>query len=123
VLDSDAETRRGYVLCNAEERPHTLRKFRSLTFFIKKFMNEGEVELKLNNNAVKARITKIEDIVSPTTGISKTASSRMIPSGNAAKIEIELAEDYPIERFADYNELGRFALYSGRKFCGIGIVI
>jgi translation elongation factor EF-1alpha len=121
VMEGKAEVRRGFVVSDADHRPHSLKKFEALAFFIRAAPTDKEVELKMNNNAVTARIVRIGKLISPITGKQKPGSA--IVQGNAARVEIELGEDYPVERFADYNELGRFALYSGGAFCGIGIVV
>ena len=121
VIDVKAKAERGFVVVGANDKPHTTKAFESVTFFIKGVSSTSEFEIKINNNSVPARITEVKELISPETGLARKGSPK-IPSESAARIEIELKAKYPIERFVDYNELGRFALYSGGKFCGIGIV-
>jgi len=110
------------VICGADDSPHSTREFEAVTFFIRPTAQASEFDIKINNNTIPVKMTAVKELISPVTGGSKPGSSK-IPSGNAARIAIKLSEQYPIERFADYNELGRFALYSKGKFCGIGIVV
>ena len=122
TIDGSAHAKRGFIVCGAEDSPHSIREFESITFFIRPVSRDSEFEIKINNNSVPAKMTEVKELISPVTGGSKPGSAR-IPSGSAARIRIRLGEQYPVERFADYNELGRFALYSKGKFCGIGIVV
>ena len=122
VVGGRAKAKRGSIVIGANDRPHTTRAFESVAFFIKKVSSNSGFEIKINNNSIPARITAVKELISTETGRAKPGSSR-IPSGSAARIKIELKERHPVERFADYNELGRFALYSGGSFCGIGIVV
>jgi sulfate adenylyltransferase subunit 1 (EFTu-like GTPase family) len=121
VVDGGAGAERGSVVCGSDDRPHSTKSFESVTFFIRAVSAGSDFEIKINNNTLAARVTGVKELISTETGAARKGSSR-IPSENAARIEVELKSKYPIERFADYNELGRFALYSGGKFCGIGIV-
>ncbi|MDE1865028.1 MAG: hypothetical protein KGH94_00090 [Candidatus Micrarchaeota archaeon] len=122
VVSSKARAKRGFIVCGADERPLSTKEFESITFFIKPVNKGSEFEIKINNNAVPIKIEQVAELISPVTGASKPGSAK-IPSGSAARIRVKLGESYPVERFSDYNELGRFALYSKGKFCGIGIVV
>ena len=116
------KAKRGFILIGANDKLHTTRSFESIVFFIKGVSSNSDFEIKINNNTVPARITKVMGSISTGTGAVKKGASR-ISSGNAARLKFELGWNYPIERFSDFNELGRFALYSDGKFCGIGIVV
>jgi bifunctional enzyme CysN/CysC/sulfate adenylyltransferase subunit 1 len=122
VVEGKAKAERGSVVVGANDRPHTKSSFESVTFFIKGVTSGSGFEIKINNNTVPARVTEVKELISPETGAARKGTPR-IPSESAARIRVELKNRYPIERFSDYNELGRFALYSGGKFCGIGIVV
>lgn len=122
ILAGNNELKRGFVISGLDERPHTIRKFNSLVFFIKKLETSSVIELKVNNNSIAGKIIDAKELISPITGKAKMCP-KTIPPGNAAKLEIELGENYPMEKFSDYKELGRFALYCGNVFCGIGIVL
>ncbi len=121
IVDGKAKVERGFVVVGANDSPHTTKKFESVTFFITGVSSSAEFEVKINNNSLPAKMTAVKELISPETGVASNGKSKK-PSESAARIQIELKSKYPIERFADYNELGRFALYSKGKFCGIGIV-
>ncbi len=122
VVDGTAEARRGFVVVGPNDRPHATKSFESVAFFIKAVSSSSGFEIKINNNALPARMTEVRELISPETGIARKGQPR-IPPWSAARVRLELRGRYPIERFSDYNELGRFALYSRGKFCGIGIVV
>ena len=122
AIDRKSKAKRGFILIGANDKLHTTRSFESIVFFIKGVSSNSDFEIKINNNTVPARITKVMGSISTGTGAVKKGASR-ISSGNAARLKFELGWNYPIERFSDFNELGRFALYSDGKFCGIGIVV
>ncbi len=122
VIDGKAKAQRGFVVVGANDKPHTSKSFESVTFFIKGVSAGSNFEIKINNNSVPAKVSEVKELISTETGLARKGTAK-IPSESAARIIVELKHKYPIERFADYNELGRFALYSGGKFCGIGIVV
>lgn len=122
VVEGNARAKRGFVVCGSDDNLHSTKEFDSVTFFIKPVSKESDFEIKINNNSVPAKVAEVKELISPITGGSKPGAAK-IPSGNAARIRLKMDGQYPIERFADYNELGRFALYSKGRFCGIGIVV
>jgi bifunctional enzyme CysN/CysC/sulfate adenylyltransferase subunit 1 len=122
IVDGKAKVGRGSVVMGADDKPHTTKSLESITFFIKSVSSSSEFEVKINNNTLPAKMTLVKELISPETGAARKGTSK-IPSESAARIQLELKSKYPIERSADYNELGRFALYSKGKFCGIGIVV
>ena len=122
VIDGKEHAKRGFVICGAEDSPHSTKEFESITFFIKPVSKDEKFDIKINNNTVPVKMEAVKEFISPVTGGSKPGAAK-IPAGTAARIHLKLGEKYPIERFSDYNELGRFALYSKGVFCGIGIVV
>jgi elongation factor 1-alpha len=122
VIEGKARAKRGSVICGADDSPMTNKEFESVIFFIRPAAKDAEYDIKINNNTVPVKMDEVIKLISPVTGESKPGAAR-IPSGSAALIHLKMGQKYPIERFSDYNELGRFALYSKGKFCGIGIVV
>jgi translation elongation factor EF-1alpha len=122
AVNRKSRAKRGFILIGANDKLHTARSFESITFFVKGASSDSDFAVKINNNSVPAKITKVMGLISTSTGAVRKGASR-IPSGSAARLKMELEWNYPIERFSDYNALGRFALYSDGKFCGIGIVV
>lgn len=120
LLEGIAEVKRGFVICGANEKMHSRKVFKSKIFFIKG-LKAKDIEIKLNNNSVGAKIIKVDKVISPITGESKSGST--LAAGSAAIVEIQLKQNYPVERVMDYSELGRFAVYSQGEFVGIGVVV
>ncbi len=122
LLDGFPRISRGDVISGGDEKPASTRNFGALIFLIARVGTAGKLELKMNNNAITASISKVNSVTSPITGTSAKPDGSL-PASHAARVQITLDRDYPVERFAEHKELGRFALYSNGKFSGIGIVL
>ena len=114
---------RGDLICGADGVPHERRKFKALVFLSAKMERKGELSIKINNNSIGARISGVESVISPVSGKKTGNDPSGIKQNVAAVIGIEMEKEYPIEKYSDYRELGRFALYTNGRFAGIGIVI
>ncbi len=114
---------RGDLICGANDESPDHKRFKALVFLSNRIDRTGELAIKINNNAIGARVTSIDSVISPISGKREPAVASGLKQNIAAVMAIELEKDYPVERYKDYRELGRFALYSNGKFVGIGIVV
>ena len=89
----------------------------ALVFIVKKI--KGQVRIKFNGIELSGNV-RINKMIDTTTG------TEMGPRGaqqlNAAVVDIKLNRDIPAEPFTSSRELGRFVIYQGDKFSGIGII-
>ncbi|MDE1828412.1 MAG: hypothetical protein KGH65_04590 [Candidatus Micrarchaeota archaeon] len=112
------ENVRGAVIANKNEKPKMTSTIESLIFVtgpIKK-----NLSIKINSNDVKCKRLEILRYLDTTTGMES-------PEKRAKELEaigarLELGTKIPVESFGSVKELGRFVLYSDKKFAGIGIV-
>ncbi len=113
---------RGSVLYGAEEKPYSMGRFEAKVFAIKSLHREtkGRIHIKINNNDVPIKLLNVLNSISPVNGSEEKAST--IRPNNSGIITLELKSKYPIENFARCAELGRFAIYDGNDFLGIGTV-
>ncbi len=113
---------RGSVLYGAADKPYSMNRFEAKVFAIKRLEREtnGRIHMKINNNDVPIRALNVLRAISPVTG-SEEKSASISPS-NSGIIALQLKSRYPVENFEECAELGRFALYEGNEFLGIGTV-
>jgi translation elongation factor EF-1alpha len=104
--------------------PTYTKRFRAEIFAINAIdisKNIEKIRVVLNNNDKKIIGIKILSALSPITG-------KEIPASNSNKIapntyidaEITLNSTYPMEKFSTFENLGRFIIFVGDKFSGIG---
>jgi len=68
-------------------------------------------------------ISRLKALVDRSTGEIKKKKPRLLPEGETAIIDICFSKALPIEKYADYKQLGRFTLRKEGKTIGAGIVI
>lgn len=125
TFDKDVDVEKGGVIYGAGEKPHKVGSFSAKIFIIKKMRNNRSsgITMKMNNNDMKLNGIKVSRIMSPVSGkYMKHSSSKPIAANNVVYADIRLEKAYPVERFDDYSELGRFAIYNGESFIGVGVV-
>lgn len=122
MLNSTEKVDRGSMLCKDDGKRHKAKRLNAHVFMIHDLVPKRirELTLKMNNHEVIITGVKVREVVSPVSG--KTDGTTSISANNAARVEFMLANEYPIERYSEYNELGRFAIYERGEFAGIGIV-
>lgn len=89
----------------------------ALVFIVKKI--KGPVRVKFNGIELSGNVS-VKRIIDTTTG--SEMDPRSAQQLNAAVVDIKLNKDIPAEPFTSSRELGRFVLYQGDKFSGIGII-
>lgn len=110
---------RGMVIAGRDEKPLLTNSLESTIFVtgpIKK-----NLMIKVNGSDVICKELKIKMHIDTTNG--NTNGAKKAETLNAIRATLSLEKKIPVEKFAQVQELGRFVLYSDRKFAGIGIVI
>jgi small GTP-binding protein len=109
---------RGAILCGEAYCPIARKSIRARVFVIGKL--DGKLSIRFNGIEVGCNSIKINSQIDTTTG--ETIGSKNIKVLNAVDAEIVLESKIPAESFTETRELGRFTLYSGKEFSGIGII-
>lgn len=81
----------------------------------------GKLSIHFNGIEIGCISIKINSQIDTTIG--EQIGSGKIKELNAIDAELELSKKIPAESFSSTRELGRFVLYSGKEFAGIGIVL
>ncbi|HVC58175.1 MAG TPA: GTP-binding protein [Candidatus Acidoferrales bacterium] len=122
VLDKEVNAERGSLIYGSSVKPYRKGEFQGRIFVINGLKGgEKGLFIRTNNNDIPIKSMRILSTLSPTTGKAAKGGST-IATNDSAVVSIKLARDYPLERYAEHNELGRFAIYRGEEFVGVGIV-
>lgn len=109
---------RGSVIYSSTGHPRSTREIRSLVFFTRNVTKP--ISIKLNGNEVPCSDTDIKDVVDTGTGDKmKPGYDKTL---NAADMELKLSKEIVAEPFDTSTELGRFVVYEGKEFVGLGII-
>ncbi|MCW6160297.1 MAG: GTP-binding protein [Candidatus Micrarchaeales archaeon] len=109
---------RGSVISNAEEKPRLTDKLKAKIFIVSK---PGKtLRIKFNGIDLECGGMKILNSINTVNGKKGPAKMEVL---NAVEAEIQLDKKLPVEEFETTKELGRFVLYSGKEFMGIGTII
>lgn len=108
---------RGSVLYNPNETFTTKSRIKALVFATKKLGDK--VTIRFIGNELGAKL-KIVEIIDPVTG-QASKDNKLQPLG-AAGVELETDAPIAAEPTGKSTELGRFTIYSGKEFSGIGII-
>lgn len=108
---------KGAVLCEADSKPLVGDVISGLVFFTKPV--KKDIRIKMNGMETKAKKMNIEKMIDPSTG--ESFKGKIAPL-NAAYTKIVLNKKIAFERFNKMPDIGRFVLYDGNKFAGIGII-
>ncbi len=109
---------RGSVISNTDEKPRLTNKIRAKIFVVNK--PGKSLCLKFNGIDLQCSGIKILNSINSVTGEKGPAKAESL---NAIEAEIELEQKLPVEEFETTKELGRFVLYSGNEFTGIGTIL
>ncbi len=121
-LNSNLIQRGGIIYANSQKSAYS-RSFNAKIFFIHGLLDRrSEIIMNLNNKKVEAIISDINGFTNPSNGNFKAFKNVKIVPNIVVDVKMSLKSPYPIERFSEYESLGRFTLYSKDKFVGIGIV-
>ncbi len=109
---------RGSVISDRGRAPETKSTIRAL-IFVAKGLGKN-LNIKFNGLDIPCKGMKVLKYVDVTTGeSSKTGKFEPL---NAISAELRLGTKIPAESFSQTRELGRFVLYSGKEFAGMGVV-
>ncbi len=109
---------RGTVISSINDKPRITDSLKSLIFVTGKIGNK--LMIKFNGIDIGCKGIKISNVLNTVTGEKeKSTKPRFLEAVNA---EILISRKIPVENYDVTRELGRFILYSGGAFCGIGIV-
>ncbi len=108
---------RGSIICSSTNPARPLKTMQALIFAVKKPV--AAQTMKFNGNSFPCKI-KVDKVIDTTTG--DTVNKPLSPL-NAAIARIELKDPIMAEPFIRSEELGRFVLYDGQDFSGIGVVL
>ena len=81
---------------------------------------KGRLSIKMNSVEIPCKKIEVSRTVDIATGETKSRGS--VKPLQAAYIKLSLARSIAFEDFEKVPELGRFVLYSDKKFAGIGII-
>ncbi|MGA2800436.1 MAG: GTP-binding protein [Candidatus Micrarchaeaceae archaeon] len=109
---------RGSVLADKANPPKPRDTIRALIFVTHPRMKS--IKIKFNNVEINCNSLKVLKYVDTITG-KATEKGRLRPLG-AVEAELKLEKKLPFESHSKTEELGRFLIYSGREFAGIGTV-
>ncbi len=110
---------RGSLICGSEYCPIPRDRVTARIFLTKR-LGKG-LSIKFNGIDVPVKAIRITGHIDPTTGESDTAKT--VKPLDAFEAELKLSKKIPAESFSETRELGRFVLYSGKEFAGMGIII
>ncbi len=110
---------RGSIISSAADAPKLTDSVKSKIFVTGRI--GGRMSIKFNGSDIPCRAVKVLYGINPATGEEKSAKE--VKPLDAVEAELLLSRKLPVERYKDTKELGRFVLYSGKEFVGIGTVV
>lgn len=114
-LDDDL---RGSVISSIGDLPRLNDTIKSRVFVTGKLGED--MRIKFNGVEIKCADIRVLSRIDATTG-EKTASKEVRPL-DALDAKILLSKKIPVERYDVTREIGRFVMYNGNKFVGIGVI-
>ena len=109
---------RGSLICGEAYCP-VPRDTLEARIFLTKRLGKG-LSIRFNGIDVPIKSIKIKERIDPTTG--EPDRSKAVKPLDAYEAELKLSRRIPAESFDETRELGRFVLYSGKEFSGIGVI-
>src|SRR5690348_6283843 len=109
---------RGSVISSAKEPVNARKGFTARIFVTGKIGKTPRISL--NGVETQCSSINVEKLIDTTTGNSLPGKDSKILGAILAKISLRNA--IPFESFEQTRELGRFVLYNGNLFVGIGVV-
>lgn len=123
ILDKSGSMPRGSVLSTMKERINATGTF-SAKLFLTKSIKAGDKSTSMRMNNMNFPISKLElkKMISPTSGKQSEPMTDVVQQNQAVLSRITLKDRHPVEKFSDFEDLGRFSLYVDSDFCGFGII-
>ncbi|MEM3781608.1 MAG: GTP-binding protein [Candidatus Micrarchaeaceae archaeon] len=104
------------IICEGKNMPKVAKSFVAEVFFVRSI--KGKVSIRLNGTKIGAHFKDIKTI-NISNGEFALRSAKAL---DAATAKVQLDKPAAFERFDYIKELGRFTIYSGNRFVGIGII-
>ncbi|MDE1857170.1 MAG: hypothetical protein KGH98_03765 [Candidatus Micrarchaeota archaeon] len=122
AVKGSAKVSRGDIVYDPDVEVKASNSFGCRVFLIKEFDTKSkDAVIKVNNIELHVESLVPDEVVSPVTAES-LEFGRVLEPNNSVVGKIRIKERYPLESFQSFKEFGRFALYSGHEFVGLGIV-
>jgi sulfate adenylyltransferase subunit 1 len=123
LLDGGGEIPRGSIISRNGEKIAAVGSF-SCRLFITGGFDRSKKDIAIRMNNMKFNVSALNPVkeISPVTGEQVAPREKVLRPNFAFSAKIELREKQPVEKFDDFEDLGRFSLYSDEKFVGFGIV-
>ncbi|MCL4380954.1 MAG: GTP-binding protein [Candidatus Marsarchaeota archaeon] len=122
-FDRKLGIKRGDIIYDMHSAPAYTRKFRAEIFAINAVDLSKDLEkirIVLNNNDRNIKGMKVLRAMSPITGKKISVISKKIKPNTCVDADIILNSAYPMEKFSVFENLGRFLVFVGNRFSGIG---
>lgn len=117
-VDRDVKSPKGMVIYGKESKAiRPVKRFRATVFVVKPV--DARAKIKFNGIEVGCRIKATRTIDTTSGEVSGGAHASEL---NAIDAEIETEKPIAAEPFSSSRELGRFIVYNGREFSGIGTI-
>ncbi len=108
---------RGCVMCGNSDRIIPTDLIEANVFMAEK-ISKG-MKFRFNGNDFICKSVKVNETIDPTSGASRKGEPKPL---EAARMTITLDRKIPAESFSSTMQLGRFVLYKGNGFAGIGTI-
>ncbi|MGC8710049.1 MAG: GTP-binding protein [Candidatus Micrarchaeia archaeon] len=118
-IDAPLSNPRGAVISSGK-KPIVSNEIKARVFATLHIRNRSKLELKLSSEEAQCKSVQIKNIINITKGVEESGSS-IKPLG-AAVVRLTLNKAIVMEKYSNLKSLGRFTIYLGGKFAGIGIV-
>lgn len=123
VLDRELDVPKGSVIYGKDHYPHKKGTFSAKMFIIKPInaKNTKNLTIKISNNNISLRKLQVKKLFSPVSGLYAKPSAT-VAANSVVYADVTLGRPYPVEKFENYSELGRFGIYDKENFIGVGII-
>jgi translation elongation factor EF-1alpha len=123
TFDRDLKIAKGSVIYGGTDKPHKKGIFHAKMFIIRNLDAKGvkKLSMKISNNNIGLKTLKVIKAFSPISGTFSVPKGS-VAANNVVYVDIGLEKPYPVEKYDEYSELGRFAIYENEHFVGVGVV-
>jgi len=125
IVDGVQRLKRGEVVSYPEDRPPLVRSFTAeIVLFSDAAISSGDV-LTLHHGTIerKCRVQEIVSEIDPVNLIRRPKRVGALRSGGVGEVRLRSSEAFPLERYSDAPQMGRFVVVGGRGAIGAGIVV
>jgi len=125
IVDGVQRLKRGEVVSHPEDRPPLVRSFTAeIVLFSNTTIGSGDV-LTLHHGTIE-RKCRVQEIVSEIDPVNLTRRPERVSglrSGGVGEVRLYSSEAFPLERYSDSPQMGRFVVIGGKGAIGAGIVV